>query len=101
MLDLGRVEVVASVTLNGVDLGSLWKAPFAVDVTKALRPGKNRLVVKVANVWANRLIADAGLPEARRVSWVTYNPYKPSDRLLPSGLFGPVRLRATRPTSNH
>ena len=95
VLDLGRVEVVAAVSLNGVDFGSLWKSPFAVDITKALRPGKNQLVVKVANVWANRLIADAGLPAAKRVSWVTYNPYKSGDHLLPSGLLGPVQLRAT------
>ena len=93
LLDLGRVEAVASVTLNGVDLGSVWKAPFAVDATKALRPGKNQLEVKVANVWANRLIADAGLPVAKRVAWVTYNPFKPGDSLLPSGLLGPVQLR--------
>ena len=95
MLDLGNVEVVASVTLNGVDCGSLWKAPFAVEVSQALRPGKNQLEVKVANVWANRLMADAGLPASKRVAWVTYNPYKPGDPLLPSGLLGPVQLRLT------
>ncbi|OAM88066.1 hypothetical protein AW736_19720 [Termitidicoccus mucosus] len=96
MLDLGRVETVASVTLNGVDLGALWKAPYAVDVTKVLRLGKNRLEVKIINTWANRLIADSGLPESQRVSWATFNPYKPSDRLRQSGLLGPVQLRATR-----
>lgn len=94
MIDLERVEALASVSLNGVDLGVLWKTPFAVDVTTALHSGKNRLEVKVVNVWANRLIADAGLPESKRVSWATYNPYKPGDRLIPSGLLGPVVLRA-------
>jgi alpha-L-rhamnosidase len=94
MLDLGRVEQLASVSLNGIELGVLWKTPFAVDVTKALRSGKNRLEVKVVNVWRNRLIADAGLPESKRVAWVTFNPHKVGDRLLPSGLIGPVVLRA-------
>jgi hypothetical protein len=93
VLDLGRVESLASVSLNGVELGVLWKAPYAVDVTRALRPGKNRLEVKAVNVWTNRLIADAGLPEAQRVTWASYNPYKSGDRLLPSGLLGPVQLR--------
>jgi alpha-L-rhamnosidase/Polysaccharide lyase family 4, domain III/Polysaccharide lyase family 4, domain II len=93
VLDLGRVESLASVSLNGVAFGVLWKAPYAVDVTQALRPGKNRLEVKVVNVWANRLIADAGLPESKRVSWASYNPYKPGDPLLPAGLLGPVQLR--------
>lgn len=95
LLDLGRVEALASVTLNGIDLGVVWKTPFAVDVTNALRAGKNHLEVKVVNVWTNRLIADAGLPESKRISWATYNPYKPGAPLLPSGLLGPVVLRVT------
>jgi hypothetical protein len=90
ILDLGRVEVVAAVTVNGQDMGTLWKAPFALDVTKALHTGTNQIEVKVANLWANRLIADAGLPEAERVSWISHNPYTPKDSLLPSGLIGPV-----------
>lgn len=94
-LDLGRVESLAAVALKGVDLGVRWKAPFAVDVTPALRAGKNRLEVKVVNVWRNRLIADAGLPESKRVAWVTSNPYKPTDRLAPSDPLGPVQLRAS------
>lgn len=85
--------------MNGLNLGALWKAPFAVDVTKALRPGKNRLEVKVANLWTNRLIADAGLPESKRLSWATFNPYKPGDRLLSSGLLGPVQLRSSGETN--
>lgn len=93
VLDLGRVESLASVSLNGVELGVLWKPPFAVDATKALRSGKNRLEVKVVNVWTNRLIADAALPEAGRVTRASFNPYKSTDRLLPSGLLGPVQLR--------
>ena len=68
MLDLGQVDVIASVAVNGQSLGDLWKTPFAADVTAALHPGKNRLEVKVANLWANRLIADAGLPEAKRLT---------------------------------
>ena len=33
----GMVEV----TLNGKNLGILWKPPFRVDITKTLKPGKN------------------------------------------------------------
>lgn len=59
-------------------------------------PFRLRLEVKVVNVWTNRLIADAGLPESERISWATYNPRKPGDRLLSSGLLGPVVLRAPK-----
>jgi hypothetical protein len=62
-LDLGRVKNVASVQLNGKDLGVLWKPPFRVDVTGALRPGKNRLEIKITNLWPNRLIGDEQEPD--------------------------------------
>ncbi|HVU36411.1 MAG TPA: glycosyl hydrolase [Opitutaceae bacterium] len=91
-LDLGTVREVASVTLNGVDLGILWKPPFEVDITRAVRAGQNRLEVKVTNLWPNRLIGDQRLPVAQRHTWTTYDPYKPDSPLLPSGLLGPVRL---------
>ena len=94
VLDLGKVQVIASVAVNGQSFGDLWKTPFAADVTAALHPGKNRLEVKVANLWANRLIADAGLPEAKRLTWTNYAPYKAGAPRLPSGLLGPVVLRA-------
>jgi hypothetical protein len=95
-LDLGAVAVVASATLNGKSLGSRWKAPWRFELDGAARPGWNRLEVTVANLWVNRLIADAGLPEDKRLSWTTYNPCKPGDPLLPSGLLGPVSVRVMK-----
>ncbi len=92
-LDLGDVAVVASVTLNGVNLGVCWKAPWRFDISGAAHAGKNRLEISVANLWVNRLIADAGLPENKRLSWATYNPCGPHDALLSSGLLGPVTIR--------
>ncbi|HEY5480686.1 MAG TPA: glycosyl hydrolase, partial [Verrucomicrobiae bacterium] len=53
-LDLGKVEVMASVRVNGKDLGILWKQPYCVEVTDALKPGANTLEVQVANLWINR-----------------------------------------------
>jgi hypothetical protein len=93
-LELGDVQVLASVKLNGRDLGTVWTAPFRVEATKALEPGANRLEIRVANLWPNRLIGDAGLPPDQRVAWTTWNPFKKDSPLLPSGLLGPVRLVA-------
>ncbi len=94
VLDLGQVAVLASVKLNGRDLGVVWKEPYALDVTDALRAGLNSLEVRVVNIWVNRLIADSGLPAEKRLTWATYNPYHDRDPLLPSGLLGPVVLRS-------
>ena len=63
-LDLGQVEVIARVRVNGSDLGTLWARPFRVDITGALRDGAhNRLEVEVTSLWPNRLIGDEQLPD--------------------------------------
>jgi len=61
-IDLGNVKNLAEVTLNGSSLGVLWKPPFITNISKAAKPGKNKLVVKVTNLWANRLIGDEQEP---------------------------------------
>ncbi|MBQ6007097.1 MAG: hypothetical protein IJL17_01060 [Kiritimatiellae bacterium] len=90
-IDLGRVENVATVFVNGKLSGTGWTAPFAVTATNVQEKG-NELEVRVTNLWPNRLIYDAGLPEAERLTRTNINPYKPTDPLLPSGLLGPVRI---------
>ena len=62
-LDLGSVEVLAAVKLNGKNLGDFWKRPFRVDVTAALKEGENLLEVQVTNQWVNRLVGDEQLPD--------------------------------------
>jgi len=90
-LNLGDVQDLAEVSLNGHPLGVLWKRPFVVDVTDALKAGVNRLEVKVTNVWPNRMIGDKqpGMP---RIAYSTFDPFKADSPLLPSGLLGPVTL---------
>jgi len=93
-LDLGGLTMVASVRLNGEDLGVVWQPPFRLDVTGRLKPGTNTLEIQVATSMANRWIADAGLPVAQRVFKTNDNPHKPTDPLAPAGLVGPVTVRA-------
>jgi hypothetical protein len=122
-LDLGVVKNLAEVRLNGQDLGLLWKPPFRVEVTRALQPGKNILEIKVTNLWPNRLIgdeqppddctwnSDGGLktwppwfkeghphPSQGRYTFATWRHYTKDSPLLPSGLLGPVTLRAVDAT---
>ena len=117
-LDLGKVAVMAEVKLNGQDLGILWRPPFRVDVTGALKAGENTLEVKVVNLWINRLIGDEQLPEdsqrngdgtlkvwpqwvnegkpspTGRHTFTSWRLWKKGDRLQESGLLGPVTLQA-------
>lgn len=112
-LDLGRVEVIAHVKLNGNDLGMPWCPPFQVDISKAAKPGNNILEVEVVNLWVNRLIGDDYFPYKNLHQWLSVGKTPPkssrktfefrfggrnkkhwekTDTLRPSGLIGPVRL---------
>ncbi|MDR3626967.1 MAG: glycosyl hydrolase [Ignavibacteriaceae bacterium] len=91
-IDLNNVFNLATVKLNGVNLGTCWTAPWRIDVTKSLKRGKNKLEIEIVNTWANRLIGDSKLPVAERKTWTISNPYKPDSPLQPSGMLGPVTL---------
>jgi hypothetical protein len=97
-LDLGRLWCIGRVLLNGQPLGIVWKPPYRVDVTDAAKPGGNKLVVEIANTWANRLVGDTRLPEGQRLCRTNITrsgtPGKPWREipLRESGLLGPVRL---------
>ncbi|MBE2215885.1 MAG: alpha-L-arabinofuranosidase [Opitutaceae bacterium] len=62
VLDLGRVEVIAELVVNGTKLPPLWKEPYRADITTLVRAGANTLEVRVTNLWPNRLIGDEELP---------------------------------------
>jgi hypothetical protein len=62
-IDLGVVNALARVILNGRDLGVVWCAPWRAAVPEGLmRAVDNRLTIEVTNVWANRLIGDEQEP---------------------------------------
>ncbi len=115
-LDLGNVQVMARVRLNGQNLGILWKPPYRVDITPAAKSGANALEIDVVNLWVNRLIGDEQLPEdsdrntngtlkswpqwlldgkpspAGRLTFSSWRLWKKADPLVDSGLLGPVTL---------
>jgi hypothetical protein len=95
-LDLGAVKNLCEVSLNGQNLGILWKPPFRLDLTSAARTGTNQLEVRVTNLWPNRLIGDVRNPGGKQITWTTFNPYEPDAPLLESGLLGPVKITASR-----
>jgi hypothetical protein len=121
-LDLGTVRDLAEVRLNGKNLGVIWTAPWRVDITDAVQPKRNKLEIKVTNVWANRLIGDEQQPadcewnngsqgfggplktfpdwfvkgqprtSSGRFTFTTWNYFNEKSPLLSSGLLGPVTL---------
>jgi len=114
-LDLGEVNAMARVRLNGTDLGIVWTNPMRVDITKAAKEGNNQLEIEVANLWTNRLIGDEQFPydgpqkgqwpewlmkhkprTSGRISFTTYGGYSKESPLLKSGLLGPVTVRVAK-----
>jgi hypothetical protein len=118
-LDLGDVQVMAQLKINGRDLGILWKPPYQTDITQQLKSGVNTIEVTVTNLWINRMIGDEKLPEdssrnpdgtlkawpqwlqdgqpspTGRFTFPTWKLWSASSPPQPSGLIGPVLLRYT------
>ena len=116
LLDLGNVEVMARVKVNGIDCGITWKPPYRVEIGKALKIGKNKLEIEVVNTWVNRMIGDEQLPldaewkdwetlidwpewflngetsPTGRYTFTTGRHYQKDSPLMPSGLLGPVKI---------
>ena len=91
-LHLGKVENVATVRVNGVGCGTVWTAPYRVDITAALRQGTNRLDIEVINTWANALNGAAKGKAPFEGIWTNGNYRMKQDILLPAGLLGPLSL---------
>lgn len=90
-LNLGDVYNIASVKLNGHDLGTIWCAPWKLDITTFCKPEDNKLEIEVTNTWWNRLVYDASLPVEQRLT-KTNHGLSPRHSLLPAGLVGPVTI---------
>lgn len=91
-LDLGEVDEVARIRVNGISLTPLWKQPYAERIDALLHPGGNTLEVDVTNLWPNRLIGDAQPGVKHHYTWTNIKTFKGSSPLLTSGMLGPVRL---------
>jgi hypothetical protein len=93
ILDLGRVAEVCETWLNHKRIAVAWHPPYRFDVTDALQAGENHLEVRVANLWHNRIVGDAALPRAERVTRMvpeSHYQHMRDQKLIDSGLMGPV-----------
>lgn len=94
VLDLGEVNDIGVVRVNGQEIGTLWMRPYKMDISTAVKSGENTLEITVVNPWKNRLVGDAQ-PEAKNVSTFTSKRVIGANApLKPAGLLGPVRLLA-------
>jgi hypothetical protein len=96
-LDLGSVKNLAEIVINGKSLGIVWKNPFRIDITEAVKEGENPLEIKVTDLWVNRLIGDQQPGIDRKYTYTTMPFYRANSPLQPSGLLGPVKIYLQKP----
>ena len=95
-LSLPLLNAAAEVIINGKSAGIVWCSPWDIDITRQLKKGKNQIELRVCNTLWNRLVGDAQLPEAERVTWQTHMLAKPGDNLVPSGFNGDITIEEVR-----
>jgi hypothetical protein len=92
ILELDSVYNIATVKINGITCGTLWTAPFSLDISGVIKSGENKIEIEVTNTWHNRLIGDNLLPPENKITWTTA-PFRLRGKpLLPAGLMGDIKL---------
>lgn len=87
-----QIENIASIKVNGIDCGTIWTAPYHLDISKAMQQGTNTIEIAVTNTWYNRLIGDNLLPPNQRRTFTTA-PFRLQGKpLQPAGLIGEVKI---------
>ena len=94
-LSFPNVKDIAHVWINGKDCGIVWTAPYEVEITGALKKGKNTVEIEVVNTWHNALRgADNGKAPYEGI-WTNAKYRTKGDQLLPAGLLEPPMMITT------
>jgi hypothetical protein len=92
-LSFSNVKDIAHVWINGKDCGIAWTAPYKVEITGALKKGKNKIEIEVVNTWHNALRGlDAGKAPYDGI-WTNAKYRTKGDNLLPAGLLAQPELK--------
>ena len=121
VLDLGELNDIAILKVNGKCVDTLWCEPYRRDISAFVRKGRNTVEVVVSVNWANSMIGDERFPadyerddergergfgpnsfpdfirggdrkESRRKTFATWSYWRAEDPLQKAGLAGPVRI---------
>lgn len=95
-INLGKVESLAKIRLNGKEINTLWCYPYRVNVSDFLVKGENKLEIEIVNQWWNQLIGDEQPGAVRKANVSARLFWKTDDELVPAGLLGPVFLETIK-----
>lgn len=101
LLNLKKFDGVASVKVNGVDCGTVWYAPYTIDVTEAVLNGKKNghknvdIEIIYQNSW-NNAIKGASIGKAPFSGiWTNANYRNDPFDVIPAGLVEPIEWEVT------
>ncbi len=83
-IDLGDVQGVSELTVNGKLIGTKWYGAHIYDIGKVLEKGENKLTIKLTTIIGNYLKSLTDNPVA--MGWTRRQNY------YPMGMMGPVRI---------
>lgn len=90
-LELEGLHNICTVQVNGKAVGGLWTPPYRLNITAAVRQGKNTVEIDVANNLCNRMIGDQADPSHKCLT-ASHNTWKADSSLQPSGITGSVKI---------
>ena len=83
-IDLGDVQGVSELSLNGKLIGTRWYGAHTYNIKNALKVGENKLSIKLTTITGNYMKSLVDNPVA--MEWVS------RQNVYPMGMMGPVRL---------
>jgi hypothetical protein len=78
ILDCGQVGVVAEAWINDQPAGVRVWLPYTFDISRLVKPGRNKLQILVTNTMENERAVENHAPKLRKIE--------------PNGLIGPVTI---------
>jgi hypothetical protein len=91
-IDLGKVKYMAEVFVNDKSVGARLWPPFAFDLSKELKPGGNKIRIRIGNLMVGDIWMKEDLGKLRTWGWDENPDFDKYD----AGLFGPVKLLITK-----
>jgi hypothetical protein len=83
-IDLGDVQGISQLTINGKFIGTKWYGAHIYDISSALKKGENKLSVTLTTIVGNYLKSLTDNPVA--MAWTNYQDF------YPMGMLGPVKI---------
>lgn len=91
-INFDNVGTIATIKLNGKEVGTVWTNPYRISISQAVTTGTNVLEVDVTNNWINQMMWQNKKAKNKRETWELVHALEkmPKTEIMPSGIWGKV-----------